>query len=248
MTKTDLRIGLFGIGLDAYWDQFPGLKPRLERYLAEVQKNLAEICPTIINPGVIDTVEKAFEAGKRFRVEDVDIIFIYVTTYALSSTVLPVVQRAKVPVIVLNLAPEPSIDYEAFNALADRQAMTAEWLAHCSACPVPELANVFRRTGIPFFQVTGVLHDDPVCWGEIREWIESAKVVKMMQYNRLGCLGHYYGGMLDVYSDLTSQIGHFGGHIEMLEVEELCTLRREVTPTEINQRLELFSKKFDIRE
>ncbi|HLX91556.1 MAG TPA: hypothetical protein VKR32_07730 [Puia sp.] len=248
MTKTDLRIGLFGIGLDAYWDQFPGLKSRLERYLDEVQKNLSEICPTIINPGLIDTVEKAFEAGKRFRVEDVDIIFIYVTTYALSSTVLPVVQRAKVPVIVLNLAPEPSIDYEAFNALADRQAMTAEWLAHCSACPVPELANVFRRTGIPFFQVTGVLHDDPVCWGEIREWIESAKVVKMMQYNRLGCLGHYYGGMLDVYSDLTSQIGHFGGHVEMLEVEELCTLRGGVTPTEINQRLELFSKKFDIRE
>jgi len=25
-----LKIGLFGIGLDAYWPQFPGLKERLE--------------------------------------------------------------------------------------------------------------------------------------------------------------------------------------------------------------------------
>ena len=36
---------------------------------------------------------------------DVDLIFLHVTTYALSSTVLPVVRRAKVPVIILNLSP-----------------------------------------------------------------------------------------------------------------------------------------------
>ena len=40
-----------------------------------------------------------------------DLIFLHVTTYALSSTVLPVVRRAKVPVIILNLAPAAAIDY-----------------------------------------------------------------------------------------------------------------------------------------
>ena len=49
-----------------------------------------------------------------------DLIFLHVTTYALSSTVLPVVQRAKVPVIILNLSPEPAIDYARFNRLGDR--------------------------------------------------------------------------------------------------------------------------------
>ena len=44
-----------------------------------------------------------------------DLIFLHVTTYALSSTVLPVVQRAKVPVIILNLAPAAAI--ELLNAL-----------------------------------------------------------------------------------------------------------------------------------
>jgi L-arabinose isomerase len=62
---------------------------------------------------LIDTAEKAFDAGSNFRrKQDVDLIFLYVTTYALSSTVLPVVQRAKVPVIILNLAPEAAIDFE----------------------------------------------------------------------------------------------------------------------------------------
>ena len=59
----------------------------------------------VVNLGLIDSPPKALEAGHQFRAADVDLIFLHVTTYALSSTVLPVVQRAKVPVIVLNLQP-----------------------------------------------------------------------------------------------------------------------------------------------
>ena len=49
-----------------------------------------------------------------------------------------------------------------------------------------------------------------------------------MEHNRLGVMGHYYGGMLDIYSDLTQQCAHFGGHIEVIEVDELAALRRQV--------------------
>ena len=58
-------------------------------------------------------------------------IFLYVSTYALSSTVLPVVQQAGVPVVVLNLQPVPQLDYDKFNALGDRGLMTGVWLEHC---------------------------------------------------------------------------------------------------------------------
>src|SRR6187397_1934951 len=115
-----LKIGLFGIGLDAYWDQFPGLKDRLQGYLELVRERLSAVHPYIINAGLVDTIDKAFETGKKFRREEVDLIFLYVTTYALSSTVLPVVQKAKVPVIILNLSPGAAIDYAWFNALGDR--------------------------------------------------------------------------------------------------------------------------------
>ena len=54
---------------------------------------------------------------------------------------LPVVRRARVPVVVLNLQPAPAIDYARLNAMRDRTAMTGEWLAHCSACSVPEIAS-----------------------------------------------------------------------------------------------------------
>jgi L-arabinose isomerase len=247
MTVHSLKIGLFGIGLDTYWPQFEGLKQRLEDHLAEVETKLKQIHPEVINAGLVDNTDKAFDTGHHFRKEGVDIIFLYVTTYALSSTVLPVVQRAKVPVIILNLSPEPSIDYGTFNQMGNRTKMTGEWLAHCSACPVPEIANVFNRTGVNFHQVTGMLHNDPECWKEITEWVEAARVAHIMANNRLGCMGHYYSGMLDIYTDLTQQYASFGGHIELLEVEELAALRKHVTEDEKTARRRLFDKVFDIQ-
>jgi len=245
--SSEVKIGLFGIGLDTYWDQFAGLKQRLEGYLQEIHDRLAALHPQLIDAGLVDSVDKAFAAGSLFRRGEVDIIFLYVSTYALSSTVLPVVQQAKVPVIILNLAPEASTDYDSFNALTDRTRMTGEWLAFCSPCSVPEIANVFKRVGIRFHTVTGMLRDDPMVVREIEEWVAAAKVRHAMAFNRLGCMGHYYSGMLDIYTDLTQQYAAFGGHIELIEVEELAVRRRQVSKAEVKDRVKLFYTTFDVQ-
>lgn len=246
--SSSLKIGLFGIGLDAYWPQFEGLEARLKGYLGEVEGKLNALAPGVVNLGLIDTPEKALEAGHRFRQEDVDLIFLYVTTYALSSTVLPVVKRAKVPVIILNLAPEPAIDYAWFNQLKDRTKMTGEWLAYCSACPVPEIASVFKRAGIAFYQVTGMLHNDDIAWKEIYEWIAAANVAHTMYHNRLGLMGNYYGGMLDIYSNLTLHCATFGGHMEIIEVDELSAIGQTIAAAAIDERVQYFNEVFDVQD
>ena len=184
-SNPQLNVGLFSIGLDTYWPQFPGLRETLARFSTQVAQKLKTSGARVIDLGMIDTAEKSLTAGHEFRQADVDLIFLYVATYALSSTVLPAIRRARVPVIVLNLSPAPAIDYEKFNRLGDRTKMTGEWLAYCQACPVPEIANVFNRCRIPFFQVSGMLEHDPVAWDEIGEWIEAARVAHVMEHNRL---------------------------------------------------------------
>jgi len=106
--SSGLKVGLFGIGLDAYWPQFAGLEKRLQGYVERVAEKLGASGCEVVNLGLIDAPEKAVVAGHDFRRADVDLVFLYVTTYALSSTVLPVLRRAKVPVVVLNLAPTAS--------------------------------------------------------------------------------------------------------------------------------------------
>ena len=247
MKSYSIKVGLFGIGNEAYWPQFDGLLENLHSYLSVTEKNIGRTGVEVVNAGMIDTPEKAFDAGHFFRKEDVDLIFIHVTTYALSHTVLPVVQRAKVPVIILNLTPEKAIDYKTFNAMNNRTAMTGKWLEFCAACPVPEIANVFNRVGIDFFQITGHLKDESL-WQEVDQWVGAAKVVGKLYHNRTGCMGHYYNGMLDIQTDLTSMVAHFGGHYETIEVDELTALRKNIAPNEVDDRVAVLHNKFDIQD
>lgn len=246
MAERELRVGLCGIGLDAYWPQFEGLRARLEGYVRQVGARLEKAGAAVEHLGMVDMPERGRAAGHACRRADVDLLIIYVTTYALSTTVLPMVQRARVPVLVLNLQPEAAIDYEAFNRLPDRTAMTGEWLAYCSACPVPEIANVLSRAGIAFHQVTGVLGDE-AAWAEIDEWIAAARVKKALAGNRMGLLGHYYSGMLDIQTDITQVAITFGSHIEHLEVDELSALREGVSDEEIAARVDDFKSHFDVQ-
>jgi L-arabinose isomerase len=246
MSDRPLRAGLCGIGLEAYWSQFAGLEKRLEGYLAQVAGRLKRPEVDVVELGLIDTPQRSLEAGHQCRREDIDVLFLYVTTYALSNTVLPLVQRTGVPAIVLNLQPEAAIDYERFNRMKDRTAMTGEWLAYCSACPVPEIANVLKRAGIPFHQVTGVL-DEAATWAEIEEWLAAARVRSTLAQMRLGLMGHYYSGMLDIMSDVTLVSIVFGTHVELVEVDELSALVAEVNEAALTRRVADFRALFDVQ-
>ncbi|MBI2433832.1 MAG: L-fucose/L-arabinose isomerase family protein [Candidatus Hydrogenedentes bacterium] len=263
-----VRVGLYGIGLDTYWPQFKGLRERLEGYQSKIAARLEQcgaddltrsprphashISPSshsprvqVINAGLVDNVEAARESALLFKRENVEVIFLYVSTYALSSTVLPVVQQVKVPVVVLNLQPVPAIDYDAFNSLGDRGVMTGEWLANCQACSAPEIACVFNRAGIDYHLVSGYLEDEEA-WREIEAWVEAARVAAVMRNNRVGVLGHYYCGMLDVYSDMTQQARYLGCHFELLEMCQLKECRDAVTDATLRAKIDQIETEFDV--
>jgi L-arabinose isomerase len=240
-----IKVGLFGIGLDTYWGQFDGLLNNLLGYQEQIKNRLAGFGAEVIDAGMVDNPEKAQVAGAFLKEQDVEMVFLYVSTYALSSTVLPVAQKVKVPIVILNLQPVPRLDYAAFNALGDRGKMTGVWLEHCQACSVPEIASVFNRTGIRYDFVTGYL-EDPKAWAEIGGWVHAAKVAADLHKHRMGILGHYYCGMLDVYTDLTRQAAVFGTHFELLEMCELKQCRDEATPSEIMEKLGEFRSSFAV--
>jgi len=166
------KVGVFGIGLEAYWSQFDGLKERLEGYRQHVEVQLGWWAQ-VVSPGLVDTAPKANAAGERFAEERVDLLFSHATTYATSSQVLPAVQETNVPVVVLNLQPVSAFDYET--------ADTGEWLANCSACCAPEISNAFERAGIPFNVVSGMLYEDEEAWRQIEEWCRAANVVRTLR-------------------------------------------------------------------
>ncbi len=240
-----MKIGLFSIGLDTYWGQYEGLLPRLQRYKDEIAVRLQGMQVEVVRGGMVDNVTKSHAAASLFLQQEVELVCVFISTYALSSTVLPVVQRVGKPVLLLNIQPVPAIDYDYLNGLGDRALMTGEWLAHCQACSVPELACVLKRAGLRFDIVTGHLADEEM-WQELADWMDAARAVSGMRENRMGILGHYYCGMLDVYTDTTKQSATFGTHIELLEMCELKALRDGVSEQELKEKLDEFHRVFRV--
>lgn len=256
------KIGFASTGLCTYWGQFKGLLDHLEGYSAEIIRHIeghgaaASIAANhesgdasgniaVINAGMVDSPEKAQTAAELFREAGLDLLVIYVATYSLSSTVLPMAKAAGCPCLLLNLQPGPSIDFKGLNEMDDRGDKTGLWLEYCQACSIPEIAGVFNRSGIRYDILTGHLKDDSV-WEQLDEWVNAATVLRGMNGNRLGVLGHYYCGMLDVYTDLLKQASAFGTHIELIEMDELASIRREVSDEEIKSKRQEFAERFEV--
>jgi L-arabinose isomerase len=242
-----IKIGLFGIGLDTYWAQFDGLLDKLVSYQLRINDRLRQFDTEVIDAGMVDNSDKAIAAAGLFRKSGVDMVFLNISTYALSHNVLPLIQRISCPVIVLNLQPTEAIDYKKFNAMGDRGKMTGEWLSYCQSCVAPELASVFNRAGIKYNLITGYLEEQYV-WDEVEEWIDACSVMKVMNNNRVGVMGHYYNGMLDVYSDITMLAAAFGSHFELMEFGVLKDLFEKVGSEEILVKRKQFNDWFNVSE
>lgn len=243
--EKSVKAGLLGVGLNTYWNQFDGLRERLEEYQNEIGRRMGMSDVKVINVSIVDSQESAGMAVDTLLKNRIDVLFVYVSTYALSSTILPVVQECRVPVLLLNIQPTAAIDFKFVNGLDDRGRMTGEWLAYCQACSIPEFASVFNRSGIKYDIITGYLSDESM-WKEIKDWLDAVRVVKGMRENRMGILGHYYTGMLDVYTDVTLQSAVFGTYIEQVEMCELAHYYESATEDELQTKLNEFHEKFDV--
>jgi L-arabinose isomerase len=228
--RLSARVGIFGIGLAAYWPQFDGLRERIEGYQRRVEQRVGELGGEVVSAGLVDSAEGAREAGDRFARSQVDLVLCHAVTYATSSQVLPAVQAAKVPVVLLGLQPAATLDYENTD--------TGEWLANCAACCVPELAGAFTRARIPYDTVAGTIEDDERAWARIGAWVRAAGVARAVRRSRIGFLGHTYPGMLDLYTDFTAVHAQLGAHVEVLEIDDLGTRVRQATDAQVAAKIE----------
>lgn len=240
------RIGIYTMGLKGYWDQFEGLRERIIGYGEFIGKKVKAMGAEVYFYGLVDCAEEGRKAGEYFNSHNVDLILAHSGTYVTSASVLPIHQTCKALTVVLNLQPAARINYE--------KTTTGEWLAHCGACPVPELSNAFNRAGIRHYIINGLLGlyktpsvslADEVtanrpealkAWKEIGEWVLAAGVKRGLSGSRFGFLGNNYSGMLDLYSDFTMIQSQTGAHVEILEMCDLNRMLETVTEEEVLEK------------
>ncbi|MFG1624596.1 arabinose isomerase [Kribbella sp. NPDC049227] len=231
------RIGLVAGGLGAYWPQFPDLLPQLQASARRVSERFSELDCEVIDVGFISDAQEGAAAAEKLRLADCDLIVGFLTTYMTASMLVPVAQRSGAPVLLLNLQPTEAMDHATFD--------TGAWLAYCGACPLPEMANAFERCGVDFRSVSGYLEDERA-WARINRWILAAGVRAAFRHGRHGLLGHLYPGMMDVITDPTLVSAQLGGHVEILEIDDLRVRVEKVSAAETEERMKVAREIFTL--
>ena len=237
--KTDAaRIGLFGVGHAVYWGQFDGLKETLLSYHTELVKMIAESGAEVIDYGMVDSNQRAFEVSREAKRDGADVLFCNMLTYATSSVFAPLIREANVPVVLIALQPKSHLDYSRAN--------TREQLENDCICSVPEFTGVAVRMGKKVSDVIiGKLYGDEKARKEILEWCDIARVLHDLHGARFGLMGHVLESMYDMHADPTAVAASFGVHVPLLEIDDVLEVYDTVTDEETGSMKQKILEIFD---
>lgn len=217
------RAGLMGVGLDTYWEQFPGLLDELMKKMGILERKLSARQVEVISFGMVDNARRAFETLPAIKAADLDILFVDMLTYATSATFGAIVREMNIPVVLVALQPLQALDYA--------HATTYMQLCNDDLCSVPEFTGVAIRMGkTPPPLVLGMLEGDAAADARLDEWCRVAHVLHDLRRARIGHLGHVLEAMLDMQTDPTAVTAQFGCHVVQCEADQMIPIYRSIDP------------------
>lgn len=241
LRKRNTRIGFFAVAHATYWEQFDGLLEQIMKYHEEASQLIWANDVELIDYGMVDSSEKAYEALKKMQGDSLDILFCNMVTYATSSVFAPIMRDVNLPVVLLALQPLQGLDYS--------KASTRMQLENDNICSVPEFTGVALRLGKKVADVIiGTLYADEEVQKDIAEWCDIAKVLHDLKGGRIGLMGHALEAMYDMHTDPTAVSAAFGVHVPLLEIDDAVHIYRTVTEEEINAKIALIKQEFDMPE
>lgn len=239
--KLTAKIGVFGVVHGIYFDQFEGLKENLERYHSDFIKILKKQNVEIVDFGILENSEQAYDASRKINGEGIDVLMCNMVTYATSSVFAPIIRDCNIPMVLIALQPRAAMDYT--------KASTFMQLENDNICSVPEFTGVAVRLGKKISDVIiGTLYDDADAEREIAKWCDIAKVLHSLKGARMGLMGHTMEAMYDMHADPTAISAAFGLHVPLLEIDDVIEVYNTVTDEEVQAKIKVIDEEFDMPE
>ena len=233
------KIGIFAVAHATYWEQFDGLLGNIMGYHKEFIEKVQQNDVEVVDFGMIDSSEKAYDVISKMQKENLDVLFCNMVTYATSSVFAPIVREINLPVVLIALQPLKGLDYS--------KASTFMQLENDNICSVPEFTGVTIRMGKKVSDVIiGTLRDDEEADAEVKRWCDISKVLHSLKGARIGLMGHVLEAMYDMHADPTAVSKAFGLHVPLFEPDDIYKLFKTVTEDEIKAKSDLIRAEFDM--
>jgi len=191
----------------------------------------------VITPGLVDTEEKAFEAGRFFKREDIDLLLVLPLGYTTGIVVVPCARQLDVLIRILNAHKDSSYDY--------KTADTTTYLYHEGPCCVPEYSAGLASIGKSFRIRTGHFGQERF-WDEVRADCIGASAARAFRSMNVGLIGTTYTGMVDMPVDEHRLLRATGRLLVRPEVEEIQEAYHRVTEDQLRDMYGQFRQMYDV--
>ena len=213
-SRQGIKIGLLTGGFFEYWRMYPGtLKEMVETDNRVVLDRLSKN-HEVIYPGLVDTMDSADEAGRRFRDEQVNLVIVTERTYVPDIYVHQALAHTPgIPLLLYISQSEDEIDLE-----CDYE----QSLRNSGMMSTIQLVAGFRKMDLYEYVevVVGGIHDDEA-YRQIDGYIDVVTLHRQLKSMTIGAIGNVFRGMFDFEFDKTGVKGKLGPEVMQIQIGQL---------------------------
>jgi L-arabinose isomerase len=218
-----IKIGLLTGALFEYWRMYPDtLKEKVEKDNQVVLDRLSQN-HEIVYPGLVDTMDTADEAGRRFRDEKIDLLIVTERTYIPDVYIHQTLSYTPgVPLLLYS-----SQSHDKFNFKSNYE----DSLRDSGMMSLVQLVAGFKKMKIydHLEVVVGSIHDEEA-YREIERYIEVVTIHKQLKHMTIGAIGNVFRGMFDFEFDKTMVKGMLGPEVVHIQVSNLLDHWKKLSP------------------
>jgi L-arabinose isomerase len=235
------KIGFLGLAFFEYWRMYgEQLKQKVERNHRTIVEDLNKNGNLeIVNPGLIDTLEKAVDAAQLFKREEIDLLVVWEGTYAPDYYTVQLLDfLPNVPLFILQLQEMRTIPLD---------IKYADIVATYGLIGIVQLLGDFSKIGKKYGLAVGAIGEKEA-YKELEDYAAAVTTVNRLRWINIGVIGRVFRGMYELEWDKTKVKWRLGPNIFYIEIREFLDLFKQVTDSEANELMADLTKKYRVEE
>ncbi len=234
-------VGVLGLGYFEYWRMYPALRGQVEQDLQQAAKRLQEALAgyRVVYPGMVDTLDRAEEAGQAMASEQIEILVVIAGTYLPDFITMHAINcLGKRPRVIL-FSTQTGKDvspHDNYMATMRNSALIA----------ITQLSGSFRKMKLDYETVVGEI-SDPEAYRKICTKVQTATAVRELKSSTYGLIGHVFRGMYDLEFDRARVKGFLGPEVMTIQAEHLIDCWRDISDAETDEAANRLFKRFQVK-
>jgi L-arabinose isomerase len=230
-----LKVALLPVAWFEWWLMFPesDMEEKImgdaKKFVERMQEKFGDKYELIAPQEVVDTLDKAFDAGEMFRKAGADVIIVDEATYLTDFIPLEAIEHLPdVPVIIYASQASENL----WDDMKNTDIIRYEGLVGNA-----QLVGAFKKMGRKYKIIVGSLEDED-SFVKIGRHLTIIDLIHKLKNVDIGLLGHTFRGMYDIEIDKTKIKGVFGPNVLYLDVAHLLEIWKRIDDVEVDSFIE----------